>query len=599
MSRLFAILLWALLVPAAARAATNEAALEQGYKLLNAWQLPAARAIGEELIRETPKDPEVLAYVSRLQFYRGEYAAAASLYAGAIEAGAEQDPEYAKVLLDTYRLAKGNLEKESEHFRVSYPPGKDEILADELLLVLEQAYFRVARQLGLEPDPSDKVAVLVVPDAVGLAAASTLTANEIDNSGTIAICKFNRLMITSPLATVRGYDWADTISHEYVHLVINLVSRSRVPIWLHEGIAKFTETSWNGAPGRALSPGSINLLANAAKTDNFIPFEKMHPSMAKLPTQEQSGLAFAEVFVAIKMLQSKRGMDAIKDVLLRIGAGSEVEAAVSTVYGKPFKAFLDDWRAELRTYKGKSIMAAQLTRIELKKQGEKSSDLSELEPMKEKRAQDFARLGELLHMRGRLKAATLEYEKAYQTAGVRYPSLINKYAMALVGIKEEPRAISLLEEMLVPHPDYSPARLSLARALATTGRSADAVTQYRTAMYQNPYIPELWKALVELDGSATAEQKQTYQRNLEITTGKLKPTTTPSVPAGERVSILFAPFGRARTSDGTLVAYPTINQPLPALDVELIARDGRVAAMSAKKSPEGRLEIVGALPAKN
>lgn len=573
--------------------AANPAALKQGYKALESWQLPAARAIAEELIADTPKDPEVLAFLSHVQFYRGEYAAAASLYAAAVEAGADQDPDYAKVLLDTYRLTRGYLEQESEHFRVAYPAGKDEILAQELLVVLEQAYFRVARELGLEPDPSDKVAVLVVPDASGLAAASTLTANEIDNSGTIAICKFNRLMITSPLATVRGYDWGDTISHEYVHLVINLVSRNRVPIWLHEGIAKFVETSWNGEAGRALSPGSVNLLATAAKTDAFIPFERMHPSMAKLPTQEQSGLAFAEVFVAIRMLQQKRGLPALKDTLLAIGQGSEVESAVASVYGKPFKSFLEDWKNELRTFKGKSIVSAQLSTIQLRKEKSAPQDLDQLEPIKEKRAQDFARLGELLHLRGRTKAASLEYEKAYKVSGVRYPSLINKYAMALAVGHENTRAVGLLKEMLVPHPDYSPARLTLGKLLLDEKRNDEAFEQYQLTMYQNPYIPEVWKALLQVDTKASPEKKARYERYLDIATGKTKIAPTKAGEGSQRVSILYAPFGRARLSDGTLVAYPAVNIATESADVELITRDGRTKGVHATNNTDGKLEIVG------
>ena len=43
-------------------------------------------------------------------------------------------------------------------------------------------------------------------------------------SGTIAICKYNKLMFTSPKAMLRGYEWLDTLSHEYVHFVISVIS---------------------------------------------------------------------------------------------------------------------------------------------------------------------------------------------------------------------------------------------------------------------------------------------------------------------------------------------------------------------------------------
>ena len=43
-----------------------------------------------------------------------------------------------------------------------------------------------------------------------------------------------------------GYDWLDTVSHEYVHLVVSRKSRNTVPIWMHEGLAKYLESRWRG-----------------------------------------------------------------------------------------------------------------------------------------------------------------------------------------------------------------------------------------------------------------------------------------------------------------------------------------------------------------
>ena len=559
------------------------------YHALEEWQLPQARQAAERAVVQQPHDAETLAIASRVQFYRGEYSSAASLYAAALEAGASGDPGYARVLLDTYRLTRGYLEKESPHFRVSYPPGKDDLFADEVLPVLEAAYASIAQDLGLTNDPGDKIAVLVVPDAEGLAAVSTLTPSEIENSGTIAICKFNRLMVTSPLATVQGYDWADTLAHEYTHLVINLVSHARVPIWLHEGIAKFMETRWNGAPGRALTPASVNLLAKAAKDGGFIPFERMHPSMAKLPTQEQSGLAFAEVFVAIKLLQEKRGTPALRDTLAKIGAGDSVEGAVAAVYGKSFPAFLDDWREQLKTYRGKVLVGAQLDKIALKKD-KAEHDVGELEPIKEKQVKDFARLGELLHLRGRTKAAVVEYARAYALSGVRYPSLLNKYAMALSQNGDNDRAETLLKETLIPHPTYTPARLTLARLAMARGETALAKAQYLAAMYENPFIPEIYAAQLKLDKNDAAADRHFTQA-----LGKSLPGPKPEPQGPDKLTLLYAPFGRARLPDGSEVAYPAVGVATTALqEVELITREGQVQTVAVVAHGTA-LEAVGAV----
>lgn len=571
-------------------AAPYDAAIETGYKALEQWQLPVARAIAEDLMTKAPNDPEVMALASHVQFHRGEYASAASLYTAAIARGADVDSYYANLVVATEKLTRGYLEQESEHFRIAYPAGKDAIFADYALPVLEQAYFRIARDLGLEPDPTDKIAVLVVPDAEGLATVSTLLPMEIERSGTIAICKFNRLMVTSPLATFHGYDWADTLAHEYIHLVINLVSKSRVPIWLHEGIAKFTETRWNGEAGRSLSPGSVNLLANAAKTGKFISFEQMHPSMAKLPSQEDSGLAFAEVFVAIEMLQEKRGLVAVKETLLKIGQGVDVEAAFSQAYGKPFSTFLSDWRERLKTFKGKTYAGARVEKVALKQRGDKSNLTDELEPIQEKKVQDFARLGELLHLRGRTKAAAVEYEKAYTLSGARYPSVLNKFAMALVQNGDTTRAEKVLNELLVPHPGFAAAHLTLGRLALKRDDKAKAKAHYLEAMYQNPYNPEIHVALGKIEGDGKDADK--LKRHASWAEGKELPLPAPAPQGDKRLTILYAPFGRARLESGAVVAYPNVGVPASGAVVELIARDGRRATKTAAARGDA-LEIVG------
>ena len=87
-------------------------------------------------------------------------------------------------------------------------------------------------------------------------------------------------------------------AHEFIHFVISKKSRNKVPIWLHEGIAKYYESSWRTKP-EALSASSEKLLEEAVRNGGLITFEQMHLN-AKLPSQESEALAFAEVFTMIE-----------------------------------------------------------------------------------------------------------------------------------------------------------------------------------------------------------------------------------------------------------------------------------------------------------
>ena len=93
---------------------------------------------------------------------------------------------------------------------------------------------------------------------------SPLTEAEIETTGTIALSKYNKLMVVSPRATLFGYPWMDTLAHEYTHLVVARLSHDTVPVWLQEGIARFEQTRWRRPPEVALSATEQALLDTRA-----------------------------------------------------------------------------------------------------------------------------------------------------------------------------------------------------------------------------------------------------------------------------------------------------------------------------------------------
>jgi len=291
----------ALVLVAARPAAASK--LDEARDLLEAWQLEDALVIAEQALAETPSDPETWALAAAVQHQRGEHLSALALMDAAVAAGAK-DPEGLKALIESSAAYSASFEtRETPHFRIRFL-NKDEIVATYAEDVLERAYTNIAGDLELLPaERGEKIVVEIYPDARALAGATGLTIHEIETSGTIAVCKFHRLMITSPLATASGYDWADTLAHEFTHLIISKKSRNTIPIWLHEGIAKYSESRWRGKGGE-LSAWSAALLKQALEKKQLVTFEQMHPSMAKLPSQEAAALAFAEVELAVSEQQA-------------------------------------------------------------------------------------------------------------------------------------------------------------------------------------------------------------------------------------------------------------------------------------------------------
>jgi hypothetical protein len=206
----------------------------------------------------------------------------------------------------------------------------------------EQARERIGQDLGFLPE--DRIRVEILRDPSALSRLSSLTEEEIKASGTIALCKYNKLMVVSPRALVTGYAWQDTLAHELTHYLITRESQNKTPIWLHEGIAKFEESRWRGAAGEALAPSAVALLMRRLREGTLISFERMHPSIAMLPTQEDAALAFAEVFTTIEYLVKERRVS-LASLLTKLRDGKSDTEAVEMVAGEPFDRLTRDWKA--------------------------------------------------------------------------------------------------------------------------------------------------------------------------------------------------------------------------------------------------------------
>lgn len=592
---------WALLAaallsaPTAARALPNPAVAE-ALQLLDDWQLEEALVLAQRLLRDSPDDPEIWALAAQVQHHRGEHESALALYDAARGAGVETG--YAHSLAAASAAYAAHFERlDTPHFSIRYL-NKDEIVARYAAPVLEAAYKNIGEALGLlAAERGERIVVEIYPDARGLADATGLTVQEIATSGTIAVCKFHRLMITSPLATAGGYSWADTLAHEFTHLVISKKSSNNIPIWLHEGIAKYYESLWYNGPGRALEPFSEKLLAEAVKEKKLITFDQMHPSMAKLPSQDAAALAFAEVFTTIEFLTKRHGANSVPEVLALTGEGVSLERALERVFKHDLAGIESAWRRYLKKREFTIVAGAKPRRIELSA-GNDSAKERPLETMTDREVHDFSRLGELLQLRGLHQAAAIEYEKAFARAGMRYATLIYRLARAYLAIGRGEDAIRVLDQTLELHPDSSDAHLLAGRIRFERRDLAAAKQHFEAVRLQNPFNPEIHAALAKLYETEGDSEGARLERQLLSLAEKPRPTREyglPGPPAGNaRIDIVTPRWDRVRIDGGAPLASPVWNRPIEAgaHTVEYVAGDGTPRAREITVAVGEELRLV-------
>jgi len=509
---LLALLLASGPAKAAAPVAETHRAAAQTLSLLEEEQVEEARALVEPLLASHPSDPAVQAAAGALRFHEQRYHEAVELLQKAEGARQGLGGEYLDLARGTLEITRGYARAEGEHFVVYAPKGKDEVLAPYLLEALEAQRRALEQDLGFAPP--GKVAVEIVETPRGLARLSTLTEEEIKTSGTIAVCKFNKMMVTSPKALLRGYDWLDTAAHEYVHYALSRRTRGNAPIWLHEGLAKWLETRWRGEGGEAFSPYAAALLRDAARRGKLITFAEMHPSMAKLPSQEAAALAFAEVAAAAEYLLSRGGRPLVQRILDLVRDGKSAEEAVSLALGVPFDAFLADWKRHLLARPLPEGGETELSRLRFKGDPKHGGSHSEWAEIPDEGARGHARLGEIFRERGRWEAARLEYGKAVKKVGAKNPALASKFALASMMAGRDADAEQALSEALRGHPGYAALNVGLGRLYLKKGEWAKAREALLLANRTDPFDPEihagLAKAYESLGEAALASRERRF-----------------------------------------------------------------------------------------
>ena len=466
---------------------------------LDQWQFAEAFALAKEVEKRDTQDAGTLFTLARVRFHQGRYVEGLDYLNGM----AEKDLEfYRKVFpLETFLknaqdVTKDFARRQSPHFEIRYHPGKDEILLDYAEETLEAALaaFESDFQIKIE----QTVGVEIAPTLRDLSLLTGIDLASLKKSGVIAICKFNKLMVVSPRALPLGYSWRDTLSHELAHLFISTVSRNTVPIWLHEGLAKYLEVRWRSKTGNTLSAASESLLATALEQGKILPLQKLHPSIAYLPSQDAASLAFAQVMTIIEWLHRLRGNDGLRALLhtLRDLDGA-MDASLGKVYGMNMARLEDRWIQDIRR-RGLRIHEGVFDdRKIVFDESEVESEEKALENLPRKQAQRLTTLGKLLKDRGHQKAAKKEFEKARAQIGDNNLMLQNYLAEQYLSLQEFQNADDALKRVADLYPGYAPTFIRQARARMGLQHWDQALESLEQAVNLNIFDPRIHTLMLE------------------------------------------------------------------------------------------------------
>lgn len=526
-----------------ARANENDLSLDErvfSIELrLNRWELHEAQAGIDKLLTAYTDQPVALRMAAWVKHHLGEHSEALKLFDRALDGLQNQD-----VWVERYSMVRAAARISKDWRRevstdgdvaIQYGPGADRILTPYLIETVRRTLEVVGHDLGFVPE--HPILVEILPDAKALSSLTGLTLEEIQTSGTIAVCRSGRLMITSPRATLKGFHWLDTVSHELVHLIISEKSLNRTPVWIHEALARYEDRRWRAHEPlyrKGLDPIEESILAEALSTDKWIRFKQMSPSIAMLGSQQAAMIAFAELYTVADFMVERKGYPGIRSMLTELGRGLSDFQSIQKVFGLKKREFVSAWlgwlaKKSLKRLRGKPYMQNGLSL----NTGNKSTAERFLAKQSKIDLRDFFHLGQLLRARGRHSASVEEYKKAVARAGSDHAALwilANKLGLALLETNKIEEAKKAFQMGLSIKPDDLEAHLHLGEILLKTDPYR-AWLHIREALRSNPLDPRVHEssfraaeALSNLNDKREnwKEHQQRHREALQILSGAMR-----------------------------------------------------------------------------
>jgi hypothetical protein len=190
-------------------------------------------------------------------------------------------------------------QSQGSHFTVLFEGPQDQVLANRALEILEEAYFRIGTALYTFPSEPLVVVLYTQKQFQDITKAPLWAAAAYD--GRI------RLPIRGALA--RPEELTRVLSHELTHAMIQAIAPSRVPPWLHEGLAVVFE------------PGGIERAeTELGRSPVRLPFSRFATSFAGL-SADDARLAYAESAVVARRLLDEAGGASLVTILQDLAKG--------------------------------------------------------------------------------------------------------------------------------------------------------------------------------------------------------------------------------------------------------------------------------------
>lgn len=228
--------------------------------------------------------------------------------------------------------------QEFAHFEVKYEGHARQDLASKILLILNNAYFKIGSDFNLFP--SQKVTVMIYTQAQ----YGEVTGNpewlpgQAEGNGTIRLTA-NDLEISEERLK-------NALFHEYTHILLYRKVALKIPRWLDEGLAQYKEQSG----GDKISGAELALLKKHLTQGNLIPLASMDNAWDSTGDQETINLAYVEAKSLILYLVDRYNFYQILSLLDKLKSGKNINQALKDTFYLDLAQIEQNWLAWLKEH---------------------------------------------------------------------------------------------------------------------------------------------------------------------------------------------------------------------------------------------------------
>jgi tetratricopeptide (TPR) repeat protein len=208
--------------------------------------------------------------------------------------------------------------EQSRHFKVVFDGYKHGAISRTVLDILEDAYRDLGQKMDYFPSRTVTVVLYTEKNFFDVTLLPAWTAGAFD--GKI------RLPVKGVEQEAPG-KLRQVLYHEYVHAMLYDMAPGRLPHWLNEGLAEY------------LVPRGL------AKTGQVLPLRSLTDSFP-VGNQRTMMLAYSESYSAVAHLADAYGLWKVKELILALGRGEDLDSAFQSAFYLGYEDFLRDWGKE-------------------------------------------------------------------------------------------------------------------------------------------------------------------------------------------------------------------------------------------------------------